>query len=76
MDPNQLITVQSIQKMDTLHEFDNFIGLLNYFHVSRCEKLTCPRCSFTADLRYFWVSNQNSVDAVSPLQHICRINLE
>ena len=50
MDPNQLITVQSIQKMDTLHEFDNFIGLLDYFHVSRCEKLTCPQCSFTADL--------------------------
>ena len=44
---------QFIQKIDTIQKFDNFIGLLNYFHVWRRERLTCPHCSFTAGLRYF-----------------------
>ena len=55
MDTDNFEIEKVIQKIDTLQKFDNFIGLLNYFHVSRCGKATCTQRSFTLELQYLWV---------------------
>ena len=41
-----LVMEKSIHEMNTLNKFDNFIGLLNFFHVSRCQQISCSQCSF------------------------------
>lgn len=41
---------QAIKDSDSLVKFDNFIGLMNFFHVSRCQQISCCQCGFTAEL--------------------------
>ena len=41
---------QAIKDRDSLVKFDNFIGLMNFFHVSHCQQISCCQCGFTAEL--------------------------
>ena len=53
--------------MNTINKFDNFIGLLNFFQVPRCKKLSCSQCSFIAELQQLWVKKYNQEDAIFAL---------
>ena len=69
-----LIMKQSIQEMNSLNKFDNFLGLLNFFHVSRCHQISCSQCSFATELRQLWTKVYNGEGAVFTLQHFLREN--
>lgn len=71
---NLALFEESVRQMDTLTKFDNFIGLLNFFHVSCCRQLTCSPCSFTAEIRQLWITVFNDKDTVVSLKQFCPAN--
>ena len=65
-----------VSDFNTMKKFDNFLKLLDFYHVERCEHVDCSDCLFIKNLRYLYVRNSvNKQDSVIPLQDFCRIRI-
>ena len=49
--------MDKIAELDSMEKFDNFLKVLSYYHVERCEYEDCSQCIFTINLRYLYVEN-------------------
>lgn len=47
----------SIQKLDRMQKFDNFLSVLAHFRVERCKIDECQQCKFAANLRFCYIQN-------------------
>ena len=60
-----------------MKKIDNFLKVLLYYHVERCEYEDCHQCLFAINLCYAFVENtvqQNN--SVIPLQQFCLLKID
>ena len=64
--------MDKIAELDSMEKFDNFLKVLSYYHVERCEYEDCRQCIFTINLRYLYVENTvQGNNFVVPLPQFC-----
>ena len=57
-----------VSECNTMKKFDDFLILLDFYHVERCEHVDCSNCLFTINLRHLYVQNSvHEQDSVVPL---------
>ena len=49
--------MDKIAELDSMENFDNFLKVLSYYHVERCDCENCSQYIFTISLRYLYVEN-------------------
>ena len=66
-----------IAELDSMEKVDNFLKILSYYHVERCEYQDCSQCIFTINLRYLYVENTvQGNNSVVPLQQFCILKID
>ena len=50
-----------INALNSMKKFDNFLQVLSYYHVDRCDHTDCSQCMFAANLRYLYVQTPSRV---------------
>lgn len=67
----------SVEEYDSMKKLDDFLKLSDFFHVERCENVSCSNCLFIINLRYLYVQNTvHEEESVVPLQKFCRKKIE
>lgn len=66
-----------LSDFNTLKKFDDYIKVLIFYHVDRCEKDDCSQCLFTVNLRYLFTEHevQEKKDVVR-LRYYCIMRKE
>ena len=68
--------MDKVAELDSMKKFDNFLKVLSYYHVERCEYKDCSQYIFTINLRYLYVENTvHENNSVVPLQQFCMLKL-
>ena len=68
--------MDEINNLSLMKNFDNFLKVLPYYHVERCEHTDCS-VSFCNNLTYQYVQNTiQGCDSVVNLQSYCRSKLD
>ena len=59
---------------NTLKKFDDFLKVLSFYHVERCEREDCSQCLFAINFRYVYTEHvvQNK-EGVEELKNYCKI---
>ena len=69
--------MDEINSLNSMKKFDNFLKVLSYYHVERCEHIDSSRCLFASNLRYQCVQNTvQGCDSVFKLQTFCGSKLD
>ena len=63
-----------LAEFNVLKKFDDFLKVLSFYHVERCEHEDCSQCYFTVNLHYLYVEHcvQQKTDLES-LKNYCRM---
>ena len=65
-----------ISDFNTMKKFDDFLKLLDFYHVERCEHVDFSNCLFIINLGYLYAQNSvNQQDSVVPLHNFCRMRI-
>lgn len=65
---------KEILRLDSLKKFDDFIEVLSFYHVKRCEHEDCSQCLFVVNLRYLYVEHfTQELEITEPLRNYCRL---
>ena len=69
--------MDKIAELDSMENFDNFLKVLSYYHVERCDCENCSQYIFTINLRYLYVENTvQGNNSVVPLQQFCILKID
>ena len=66
-----------IEDFNTLKKFDDYVKVLSFYHVERCEQDDCSQCLFGINLRYVYTEHviQENKD-VKKLRNYCIMRKE
>ena len=48
---------KDIENLCSLEKFDNFLNVVNLYHVKECGEIDCCTCTFIYNLRYLYIKN-------------------
>ena len=66
-----------LSDFNTLKKFDDYIKVLIFYYVERCEKDDCSQCLFTVNLRYLFTEDEVQVKKdVVRLRYYCIMRKE
>ena len=66
-------TEKEIENFCDMGKFENFLDVVNLYHVKRCRKNNCGTCNFICNLRYLYIENVlNKTLDVENLKKYCR----
>ena len=75
--PLEYLTDYLLKDFNTLKHFDDFLNVLNFYYVEKCEHEDCSHCLFAINLCY--VYNEHVVqnkEGVEELKNYCKIRKE
>ena len=65
-----------VSEYSTMKKFDDFLKLLDFHHVERCEYVDCSACLFTINLTHLYVQiSLHKQNSVILLQSFCRMRI-
>ena len=68
---------KGIEKLCTLEKFDNFLNVVNLYHIEKCGGVDYGTCTFICNLRYLYVETVlHTTSNVENLQKYCRNNYD
>ena len=50
--------MDEINALNSMKKFDNFLKVLSYYNVDRCQYTDCSQCMFAANLGYLYVQTR------------------
>ena len=67
--------MDEINSLNSMKKFDNFLKVLSYYHVERCEHTDSSQYLFASNLRYQCVQNTvQGCDSVVSLRSILQLH--
>ena len=66
----------SVEELDSMKKFDNFLKLCDFYYVEQCENEDCYNCLFNINLRLFVQNKVHQQESVVPLQKVCKIKIQ
>ena len=76
-EPNERLLHILLLEFTSLKKFDDYLKVLSYYHLERCEMENCSQCLFVINLRYVYTGHiiQEEKD-VKELRNYCIIRKE
>ena len=66
----------SVEELDLMKKFDDFLKLCDFYYVEQCENEDCSNCLFNINLRLFVQNKVHQQESVVPLQTFCKIKIK
>ena len=56
-EPNERLLEILLLVLTSLKRFDDYLKVLSYYHIERCEQENCSQCLFVINLRYVYTEH-------------------